>query len=403
MGGALGDRRLLWAAVAVIVFLGSWVMLDHWFFAHGRIVDTPFYQAYGLAMRNGQVPYRDFSVEYPPGALPAFLVPTYFGEPTWIVDYERWFSRLMAVCGVAVLLFVLLARPPRHGVVLVALSPLLAGALILSRFDLWPAALVAASAAAFVRDRHRLGWLMLGLAFAVKVYAVVLVPLAIVWTLRRRGRGELVRGGLIWLVAIAAVFAPFAIVAPHGLWESLWGQVSRPIQVESLVASFLTTFGHPKDYVSHRSVAIAGHHGLEALTTVVELACLVGLWIAFARGPAEPARFVRYAAACVCAFVAFGKVLSPQYLIWLVPLVALVYGRRGVAAAALLATAMIETQYWFAAPRYRGYVEHHFHAPLVLLRNLILVALLVVLAVPARRKAHAPAPPISRGRLESAS
>ena len=85
-------------------------------------------------MRNGQVPYRDFAVEYPPGALPAFLVPTYFGEPTWIVDYERWFARLMAVCGIAVLLFVLLARPPRHGVVLVAISPLLAGALILSRF-----------------------------------------------------------------------------------------------------------------------------------------------------------------------------------------------------------------------------------------------------------------------------
>ncbi len=224
VGGALGDRRLLWAVAATVVFLGCWVMLDHWFFAHGRIVDTPFYQAYGLAMRNGQVPYRDFPVEYPPGSLPAFLVPTYFGEPTWIVDYQRWFARLMAVCGVAVLLFVLLARPPRHGVVLVAVSPLLAGALILSRFDLWPAALVAASVAAFVRDRHRLAWLALGLAFAVKVYAVVLVPLAIVWTLRRRGRGELLRGVLIWAVAVAAVFAPFAVVAPHGLWGPSGGR-----------------------------------------------------------------------------------------------------------------------------------------------------------------------------------
>ncbi len=301
----------------------------------------------------------------------------------------------MAVCGIAVLLFVLLARPPRHGVVLVACSPLLAGALILSRRSISGTAALLRGLGRGVRARPavRLAWLALGLAFAVKVYAVVLIPLAILWTLRRRGRGELVRGGMIWLVAVVAVFAPFAVVAPHGLWESLWGQVSRPIQVESLVASFLTTFGSPNDYVSHRSVAIAGHHGLAMVTTVVELACLVGLWIAFARGAAEPARFVRYAAACVCAFVVLGKVLSPQYLIWLVPLVALVYGRRGVAAALLLAAAMIETQYWFYAPRYRGYVEHHFHAPLVLLRNLILVALLVVLAAPARRKAHAPAPP----------
>ncbi len=414
VGGALGDRRLLWAVAATVVFLGCWVMLDHWFFAHGRIVDTPFYQAYGLAMRNGQVPYRDFAVEYPPGALPAFLVPTYFGEPTWIVDYERWFARLMAVwlgsrccsssCSRAL---------QRRGVVLVAVSPLLAGALILSRFDLWPAALVAASVAAFVRDRHRLAWLALGLAFAVKVYAVVLVPLAIVWTLRRRGRGELLRGVLIWAVAVAAVFAPFAVVAPHGLWETLRGQVSRPIQVESLVASFLTTFGNPSDYVSHRSVAIAGHHGLEGGRQRSSSCRLPRpeLWIAFGRGEAEPR--------AVCPLRGCVRLRRSSS-----------FGEGSLAAVPDLASRcrsrrarLRETgrrgrrvtrrgddrrtcEYWFDAPRYRGYVEHHFHAPLVLLRNLILVALLAVLASPARRTSaavHAPAPPISRGRLESAS
>jgi hypothetical protein len=80
--------------------------------------------------------------------------------------------------------------------------------------------------------------------------------------------------------------------------------------------------------------------------------------------------------------VAFGKVLSPQYLIWLVPLVALVRGRRGLAAATLFAVIMVETQFWFYAPRYRAYVDHFAHAPLVLARNAALVALLVLLAWP---------------------
>jgi hypothetical protein len=88
-------------------------------------------------------------------------------------------------------------------------------------------------------------------------------------------------------------------------------------------------------------------------------------------------------------------VLSPQYLIWLVPLVALVRARRGLAAAALLALIMAETQFWFYAPRYRGYVDHFAHAPLVLARDLGLVTLLVLLAWPDRD--HASAPPVSSG------
>ena len=38
--------------------------------------DVPLYQSFGDRMADGAVPYRDFRVEYPPGALPAFLLPS---------------------------------------------------------------------------------------------------------------------------------------------------------------------------------------------------------------------------------------------------------------------------------------------------------------------------------------
>ena len=97
----------------------------------------------------------------------------------------------------------------------------------------------------------------------------------------------------------------------------------------------------------HGSQNVAGHGAVGRALAVAAGAALVALWVAFAHGPADRERLVRYAGACVCAFVVFGKVLSPQYLIWLVPLVALVGGRRGIAAIALLAAALVATQVWF--------------------------------------------------------
>ncbi len=384
-GSVLRDRRTIGALLAAAVFLGSWVALDHGYYAHGRISDVGVYQGYGLDVRLGQVPYRDFALEYPPGALPVFVAPTYGGQATDPVDYGRWFARLMALCGLLCLGFVILARATPAAIGFVAVSPLLVGQLMETRFDLWPMVFVTGAIAAFLHDRHRLGWAMLGWAFAVKLFALVLVPLALAWTLKRRGRAELWRGLALWLAAVAAVVLPFAFLGPHGLWESAWGQLSRPLQVESLPASFLTTFAHPALTVALDSVSLAGHHGLRMLTAAVQVALLAALWVGFARGPAEESRFVRYAAASVCAFVVFGKVLSPQYLIWLVPLLPLVHGRRGVAATALLAVAAVDTQFWFQSHRYGLYETEFRYAWLVLGRNLILVAILAILVLPATR------------------
>jgi uncharacterized membrane protein len=205
------------------------------------------------------------------------------------------------------------------------------------------------------------------------------VPLALVWSVRR-GRPLAPLAGAAVLLAVTL---PFLIVSPGGLWDSLSGQASRPLQVESLGASVLTTFSRPEIVTSHGSQNVVGHHALASAFSALQLLVLVALWIAFARGPATSDRLLRYAAACTCAFVAFGKVLSPQYLIWLLPLVPLVRGRRGLAATALLTVALVLTQVWFPQ-RYFDYALQFRNAGVVLTRDLVLVALLAVLVWPRR-------------------
>ena len=295
------------------------------------------------------------------------------------------FSGLMAACGAGCVALVAACRAPSFALPFIALSPLAVGALIRTHFDLWPMLLVLAGLAALLRDRHRLGWAALALAFAAKLFAGVLVPVAAVWTLRRAGRRELARSVTVWIAVVAIAFVLFAVVAPHQLQESVSGQLSRPLQIETLAASYLMTFEHPEIKSSHGSKNLPNRGGLATATSAVLLVALVALWIAFARGSIDPERLKRYAAACICAFVTFGKVLSPQFLIWLVPVVPLVRGRRGLAATALLVAALINTQVWFPGRYFKDYAwgAQLSLAWLVFVRNLTLVALFAALAAPA--------------------
>jgi hypothetical protein len=181
----------------------------------------------------------------------------------------------------------------------------------------------------------------------------------------------------------AVAFLPFVALSPGGLWHSVSGQASRPLQIESLGAAFATTFGHPHVITTHGSQNVAGHGAIGAISAACGVAAVVALWVAFARGPATRTRVLRYSAATVVAFVAFGKVLSPQYLLWLVPLVPLVRGARGVAATLVLTAACVLTQVWFPQ-RYWQYANGLHLAWLVLARDLLFVVLLAVLAWPSR-------------------
>ena len=86
------------------------------------------------------------------------------------------------------------------------------------------------------------------------------------------------------------------------------------------------------------------------------------------------------------AFVALGKVLSPQFLIWLVPVVVLA---RRASANAMLAAALVLTQLWFPF-RYWDLVRELDPRVswLVLARDLVLLALLATLVRAVREPAR---------------
>ena len=377
--------RLANAALAVALFLVSWGVLHNGFYARSQIVDTPVYERYGEAMTRGQAPYRDFALEYPPASLPVFLVPALGeGDPE---DYERRFEGVLAALGVACVLLVAVVASSRWAPFYVAAAPLALGSVILSRFDLWPAALTVAALALLVAGRFRLGLGTLGLATAAKLYPALLAPIAVVHVWRARGRREALLCAAAFIGVFVAIVLPFALIAPDGVWDSLWRQAGRPLQIESLGAALLLAahqlFGLELTMESsHGSQNLAGGGAdvLAAASTLVQAAALIAIWVWYARGPAHRERLLAASAAAVCAFVAFGRVLSPQFLIWLIPLVPLVGGRRGLAASGLLAATLVLTQLWFPFRYWELALEFDPAASfLVLARDLVLVALTLTL------------------------
>ncbi len=102
------ERSVVAAAfVAIVLFVVSWLVLHVGFYTHKQVIDTPVYQRYGNAIADGKVPYRDFDLEYPPGALPVFALPG-LAEPGRdqhvSTGFRRSFETIMWLCGAAALM-----------------------------------------------------------------------------------------------------------------------------------------------------------------------------------------------------------------------------------------------------------------------------------------------------------
>jgi hypothetical protein len=367
------------------------------------VVDTPVYRYYGERIASGDVPYRDFRVEYPPGALVPFVLPALVTSSQDAYDSVFRATMIAALAAAAALIVLSLAAlraSPRRialsvGAFLVGTA--LLGPFILTRFDIFATTVTLAAVCAILYRRRNLGPVLLGVAIATKIYPAVILPLLVARAWRREGRTEALRRLALTLAASLLVYLPFAIVSPDGVLRSIWRQLGRPLQIESLGAGALLALHHvflmPLGWASSSgSQNLTGAVSTVAagLTTLAGVAALALVWVRYARGEIESdERFVRYAAAAVVAFVAFGKVVSPQFLMWLLGIVVLVQGRRGVAAMALLVAGCGLTRLWF--PRSYWELVKQFDPTaswLVLVRDLVLVALFAVLVVRARSTAR---------------
>lgn len=359
---------------------------------------TPFWQD-AVATFQGQVPYRDYPLEYPPLSLVPFLLPVLL--PGGGLDFDRYrsaFELVMAACAIG-LVPIVVATVVRLGgrrsdvalsAGLVAVAPLLLGSLTISRYDLWPALLTAGAMLALLVGRDRIAFVVLALAVLAKVYPALLIPIFIAYVWRRAGPRRAFVDTVVGAVVGLAGMAPFLALDAGGALDPFTRSLARPLQVESLGATVLIAFhtwlGLPIGRVTYAFSSYNLDGTLPAaaslIQTVLLVALLVGVWLAAARGPADPRRLVVACAAAICVDVAFGKVLSPQYGLWLLAPVAVLAPVRGARPLLALGLILVLTQVYYPG-LYQMFIQRFDSraTAAVLERNVALLLLTIYLAV----------------------
>jgi hypothetical protein len=360
--------------------------------------DTFYYLEIAVRVTHGAWPYVDFPFEYPPLALAFLLLPPAGGT---VAAYEYWFAvEMIAICSATAVVVTLVAARvwaelgrPLGAAAAYAAAVIAAGAIAVNRFDPAVGLVVAICVLALVHRRFTLAGVAVGLGFALKLVPIVLLPLVLVVAPKR---GPVLRAAAATAVAAAVPFVPFLVRSRGAFNGAFEGQTARGLHIESAPATPYLIWramwqGAEVFVVPPSGSLVIGAPGtllLARIAPFVVLALVVVAYVAIWRARAavrnDPEWVAPAALAVLLAFMCGNKVLSPQHVLWILPLVALCMVARPVShrvAGAVTLVAIALTQVEF--PAMYDEIKALDALPLLIVsgRNVLLLTALVVLVV----------------------
>ena len=314
--------------------------------------DVPIYFRHANTVFTGKIPYREAPIEYPILALPFLYVPRLF------TTQQRWFvvgfALEMLLFHAATLLLVTrwmltdLSRTILGRLLWYTGCIAFIGPFLLGRYDAVPAFFGFAAASAWFSGRSAWGGWFAGVGTLVKIApGVVAVPGMIFdWVHRPRSR---FRGITVTIITVpVGVGLWFAIGGKNGTLDAIRYHAGRGLEVESIAAGVAYAIDSvrgkaPTTAFDHASISLTSPTATALVPFVVPIQALALLAVAvqfWRRGATEP---MRYAGAAMLVYAIGGKVFSPQYLLWVLPFVAVLGGRVGVWARGSILLACLVT------------------------------------------------------------
>lgn len=339
--------------------------------------DTGVYRSYSAAIWGGNMPYKDFFIEYLPGVLPFIIL----AQPVGILlgNYTLGF---MLLSSLAVILF-LYDRYRQVGQQAAAISALILVpvlAYVIFQLDVFAALALYGALRALRGGRLDVSAIFLVCSLLIKGYPLICLPVI----LMAIPRFKRLRYLFITALGLVAGMLPFMLASPSGVWHAFQYHSERPLEIVSGPAAVGFVFhflGQAAQIgVSHKSWSL--HFPMEdtvgVASVVLLLLGLIATMVIYRRyGYRKPAT------ACLAALLVFVltfKVGSPQFLVPVFFLATLAADEipRPIRWQLWLRLLLVGIAVLAILLNYRGLITmHSFAGALVVLRTILTAELLI--------------------------
>lgn len=360
---------------------------------------------YSSRILQGYLPYRDFAVEYPTLGMVFMTLPRLIAaDPETYAQAFNVEMMLFDLLG----LFVIAALAKRLSFCLwktlgtYTLALLAIGPIITIRYDLIPAIITLLALYTFIRGNYKTSWALLAVGTLTKVYPCIVAPIFLLYHVRHHSNRNMISGLATFAITSAVIVVPSLFLSPGGFWHSFTYHAQRGLQVESTYASFLLlgqVFGLTSvdvnfSFGSENAVSPLADALAQCSPLIILLSLATIYWFFYkeqkgntvVKGTVIPitqsdaACVVNYSLLAILTLIITYKALSPQFIIWLYPLIPLVAGRWRDTSWLMLI--MIGLMTYFVYPKYYvGLEKGDLRVVGVLfLRNISLIILAFLLA-----------------------
>jgi hypothetical protein len=290
------------------------------------LFDIGYYLQNAVLLTQGQIPYLNFSFDYPPLAfipIGIALIPALATQNAMAFVYS--FQLLMVLCDIGTLVCVYFIglrvgnEKTAFSAGLIYATAFSAAYFVLTKYDAFPTLLLMGAVLFTVYGMGIRGYISATLGFFAKIFPAIAFPFMILYNAKTTSlREEIISTAKVVVPFFVILLLPFLIVRPDAINTYLFA-----------TGASVGVYVNTATYTLYTYVHDIAHLGLTSATISLFMYLIMGLvlilllWIAFKAPAKRSLTLLKLLACALFAFVFFTKFHSPQYIVWYTPFLAL--------------------------------------------------------------------------------